>query len=347
VEAEIPDYRDVGKLISLCNQHLKQTKELDDIFLLGKQYYRDGEWAKVVETLQKLPADYVNASEAFGLLAEARDKLASDQQLQNLLREAQEALATGDLLRAETSANSAAAIGGAGEATNKVLTKVGEARELLEAAKAAQARQDFGSAVEALEKLVKLMPRSQGQKQHLAQVRQLHKKQVERREKIASLLQEARFALNANDPDTAIRKLTELLQNHDPDNQEAKLELPKARAMRTRKKITARLASFDDNFRSGRARELAKLIDPERLRLRSRIAGELDDFLKENVHILKAGHKELDIHFDRDTASVDAVFFYEVELTEAGRRVAGKVKRRIKLVRRADIWYIAAIENLD
>ncbi len=347
VETEIPEYEDVEDLIALCNQHLQQTKELDDIFKHGMQYFRDGEWAKAVETLQKLPADYVKAGEAFGLLAEARDKLSSAQQLENLLREAQEALATGDLPRAETSAKSAVAIGGANEITNSVLTRVAEARELVKTVEAAEARQEYGDAVEALDKLIKLLPRCDGEKEHLALIKQLHEKQVERREKIAALLQEARFALKANDPDTAIKKLTGLLQNLDPDNQDAKLELVQARAMRTRKNITARLASFDEHYTAGRAKELAKLIDPERLQLRSQIADELQNFLGENVRIVKAGHKDLQIDFEKETASVDAMFFYEIELTEAGRCIAGTLKRRIKLVRRADIWYIASIENLD
>ena len=221
------------------------------------------------------------------------------------------------------------------------------ARELLDAAAKAQEREDYESAAGKLRELVKLSPRSQKDKELLAKMERAHKETIARRQKITSLLDEASFALKAENPEDAISKLRNLLDNLDPNNTRAKVLLAKAHNLLTRKIITARLEMFDSYFAQGKASELAEVIDPEQSNLRSQVAREMRDFCKENIRIVSAGHTGLNIMLDRDSASVDAVFKYEIELAEAKRTLSGSLKRRIKLVRRADTWYIAAVENLD
>ncbi len=347
VKEKIPHYKDIDELIAQCNKHLQRNKALDEIFHLGMKYYRDQQWAKAVETLAKLPEDYENASQAFRVLADARDKLKAQNRLQELLVEAQDALLTGDLPRAESSAKSALSIDGANETANLVLTRVIRARELLAAAKQAQARGDYESALSSAKALADLVPRSQNEKDYLAELQRAHKEQVERTQKISSLLDEADFALKAKNPEAAIQKLKHLLDDLDPDHKKAKLMLAKARDLLTRKIITVRIEAFDRCFREGKAGELAEMIDPEQGQLRSEVAQQIRDFFNEKVRVLSAGHSGISMKLDDDEATVEAVFNYKIELTEAGRTVSGSLKRRIELVRRASSWYIAAIKNLD
>jgi len=347
VENEIPSYRDVQDLIALCNKNLERGKELDDIYSLGMKYFRDEQWEKVVETLSRLPEDYEKASQAFRVLADAREKLKASQRLKKLIADAGEFLKSGDIPQAESSAKSALAIDGANEDANTVLGSVIKARELLESASQAEARKDYDSAVANLKELITLVPESKKDSENLARVEKLLEEDKERRCTIETLLNEADFALEAGDPETAISKLDNLLKNCDPDNNKAKVMMAKARDVLTRKIIALRIESFDRHFIGGKASDLAELIDPEQTRLRTEISDQIKDFFNQNVRLLKARHENVDIKLDGNAAVVDAIFAYELELTEAKRNVNGFVKRKIKLVKRADSWYIAAIENLD
>jgi serine/threonine protein kinase/tetratricopeptide (TPR) repeat protein len=347
VEREVPNYKDTDQLIALCNQHLQRKKELDRLFHMGMQYYRDQEWDKAVETLNKLPADYENSGEAYRVLADARKKQGTQKQLQQLLRDAQDCLLKGKLTEAKTAANGALSIDRTNKTAKAVLAKFSRASQLKTDASQAEARKDYESALKYLRELVELTSRSQKEKDNLARLERLHKEHVTRLRSIESLLDEADFALEAENPETAIGKLNHLVKELDPDNAKAKVLLGKAYDMLTRKIIAARVAAFDTCFAQGKSSEIAELIDPEQARLRSEVAKQTREFFAENVQIISAHHAIVEISTERDTASVDAVFTYEIELTEARRRVKGSIKRKIKLVRRADTWYIAAIENLD
>ena len=81
VETEIPHYEDIDELIALCSRHLARGKELDKKFNEAMKHFRDGNWEKVVELLSQLPEDYEKSSQAFGVLADARDKLKAKQRL--------------------------------------------------------------------------------------------------------------------------------------------------------------------------------------------------------------------------------------------------------------------------
>jgi serine/threonine protein kinase/tetratricopeptide (TPR) repeat protein len=347
VEMEIPHYEDIDELIAKCNQNLKRGKDLDKIFHLGMRYYRDQEWEKVVDTLSKLPEDYEKSSQAFGVLADAREKLKAKKHLEKLLLEAQENLLKGELAHAESAAKGALSIDGTSEMANHVLTQIIRARQLLDTASQAQARNDYESAIKCLEELVALIPRSQEHKDNLDRLERAHKAVIARKAEIDSLLDQAEFALNAQNPESAISKLNRLLGELEPDNQKAKVLLQKAHSALTCKIIAGRIKSFDIYFVQGKSSELAELIDPEQSRLRSELAKQARDFFAEHVRVLHAQHDGIRITAQQDTASVEAVFNYEIELTEAGRKVRGAIRRKIKLVRRTDTWYIAAIENLD
>ncbi len=347
VHVEIPHYEDIGELIALCEEHVKHSQNMKEIYRLGMKYYRDGQWEKVVETLSRLPEDFEDSSKAFGVLADAREKLRDAKRLRKLILEAQEALLVGNLAQAESSARAAVALDGANETANSVLTRVVTARQLMSAASQAEARLDYEAAAKKLKDLLSLIPRCDREKEHLAEIEARINKLSLRCQKISALIDEADFALKAGNPESAISKLKTVLSKLDPANDKARLLLKNALEALTQKIITEKIASFDKYFGAGKTGKLVEMIDPERTQLRSDVARQMAEFFRENVRVISAEHKDLIIRLDRDTAAVDTVFCYEIELTEASRKVSGSLKRKITLVRRADKWYIAAIENLD
>lgn len=332
-------------------------------------------WEECKEELEKVPTPHPKYGDAADRIAMAQGKIEILRQLVHLLQEGKSALRQGDFDKAEKNAKRILDSYPTNKDAGQLFDDAGEARKLDGKAKSEYENGQYQAAIEALEELIRICPDYEKGNELLKKA----KDALDVQEKIKTALQTAENLIKdaeklivdycrleeagdkLKEADDKLEEATNIIKDHSQwkfpaEEKKEKILLQNVQELKTKWEILSRLKMFDDAFEQVRKDnkddidKILSLIDPERPELRKDLEEQLRDFFCENTKVKKAKHEEMQVSLQGNDATVKCSLNYEIDIVDIDpddpcRTLIGQIPRTIKLVRRTDRWYIAAIED--
>ncbi|MFH1422370.1 MAG: protein kinase [Planctomycetota bacterium] len=308
VENAAPDYGNIKKLIKECNDKLSELEQTDKVI---EEHYTKG-----LSCFKN--QEWQNAIDEFEDIP-GNHKRAAD--AARLISEAKQKI------------------------EEKERSEKAKIAETIKSAKEAVAAKEYEVAQKILNQLLASYPTNEEAKDLLKKAEEGFTQRTKKQAKIDFEFNTANSCYNEGKGKEAEEHLLIILNELDPDNNKAKLLYAQVKELISKEKILETISKFDNAYEKGIVSEVLELIDPERGNLKKDLENQINSFSSASVKFNNAKHEELTVTLKDDVAVVKGTFKIELYYTELNIKNELEIRHTVKLVRRADVWYIESIEE--